>query len=234
MEVFVLITNSCLVFNYFRKVLHLRCLARFWIHLCSSKELAEKAPSQMFDMVLNSHLQPLMIFAKRFIDDVWQGSEYSYAIYTTINMREVYQLEVLAIICLLNLLTYTVLTPVTLCTVKSRSSHRKCYIRKCALRNFAKFIGKHLCQSSFLIKLDLSLQLYWKRDFVTGVFVNFTKFLRKLFLHNTSGWQLLQIHVTLYSTYLLKDKNYNICFLTICFYRLCLLCLIYFCRFADF
>ena len=171
MEVFVLITNSCLVFNYFHKVLLLRCLPRLWIHLCSSSELAEKAPSQMFDMVLNSHLQPLMIFAKRFMGDVWQGSEYSSAIYTTINMREVYQLEVLAIICLLNLLKYTILIPVTLCTVKSRSSHRKCYVRKSVLRNFAKFTGKHLCRSPFLIKLDLSLQLYWKRDFATSVFL---------------------------------------------------------------
>ena len=64
--------------------------------------------------------------------------------------------------------------------------------------------------------------------------MNFTKFLRKRFLQNTSGLQLLQIHVTLCSTYLLNDKNYNICFMTTCFYRLCLVHLIYFCRFADF
>ena len=43
-----------------------------------------------------------------------------------------------------------------------------------------------------------------------------------------------QIHVSSCSTYLLNDKNYNQCFLTICFYRLCLVRLIYFCRFADF
>ena len=42
-------------------------------------------------------------------------------------------------------------------------------------------------------------------------------------------------HVTLCSTYLLNDKNYNTYFLTICFfYTLCLVRLIYFCRFADF
>ena len=40
--------------------------------------------------------------------------------------------------------------------------------------------------------------------------------------------------MTLYSTYLQNDKNYNIYFLTICFYRLCLIRLIYFCRFTDF
>ena len=71
---------------------------------------------------------------------------------------------------------------------------------------------------------------FWHRCFS----VNFPKFLRKHFLQNNSGRQFLQIQVTLCSTYLLNDKNYNIYFLTICFYRLCLVRLIYFCRFADF
>ena len=35
-----------------------------------------------------------------------------------------------------------------------RSTHRRCSIRKGVLRNFAKFTGKHLCQSLFLIKLQ--------------------------------------------------------------------------------
>ena len=30
-----------------------------------------------------------------------------------------------------------------------RSSHRRCSVRKVVLRNFAKFTGKHLCQSEF-------------------------------------------------------------------------------------
>ena len=36
-----------------------------------------------------------------------------------------------------------------------RSNHRRCSVRKGVLRNFAKFTGKHLCQShcaTFLIK----------------------------------------------------------------------------------
>ena len=48
-----------------------------------------------------------------------------------------------------------------------RSSHRKCYIRKGVLRNFAKFKGKSLCQSQFFNKAKdlrpatlLGLQLY--------------------------------------------------------------------------
>ena len=46
-----------------------------------------KAPSQMFDKVLNSPFWPLMISEKRIILDVWQGSEHASAIYTTINIR---------------------------------------------------------------------------------------------------------------------------------------------------
>ena len=63
---------------------------------------------------------------------------------------------------------------------------------------------------------------------------NFTKFFRKLILQNTSGRQRLQIHVTVCSIYLLNDENYKKCFQTKCFDRLCLVRLIYFCRFADF
>ena len=37
--------------------------------------------------------------------------------------------------------------------VFTRSSHRKCSVKKGVLKNFAKFTGKHLCQSLFLIKL---------------------------------------------------------------------------------
>ena len=38
---------------------------------------------------------------------------------------------------------------------KIRSSHRRCSVKKRALKNFEKFTGKHLCRSLFLIKL------YW-------------------------------------------------------------------------
>ena len=36
----------------------------------------------------------------------------------------------------------------------SRSSHRKCSVKKCPLKNFAKFTGKHVYQSLFKIKLQ--------------------------------------------------------------------------------
>ena len=42
-------------------------------------------------------------------------------------------------------------------------------VRKALLRNFAKFTGKHLCQSLLFNKV--SLQLYQKRDPGTGVFL---------------------------------------------------------------
>ena len=45
-----------------------------------------------------------------------------------------------------------------------RSSHQRCSMRKGALRNFAKFTGKHLCKSLFLNKVaGLVLQLYLKK-----------------------------------------------------------------------
>ena len=34
-----------------------------------------------------------------------------------------------------------------------RSSHQRCSVKKDVLRNFAKFIGKHLCQSLFFNKV---------------------------------------------------------------------------------
>ena len=43
----------------------------------------------------------------------------------------------------------------------NRSSLQRCSVRKDVLRNFAKFTGKHLCQSLSSIKLQASgLQLY--------------------------------------------------------------------------
>ena len=62
------------------------------------------------------------------------------------------------------------------------------------LENFAKFSGKHLCQSLFFHKVAglrpetlLKIRL-WHMCFP----VNFTKFSRTPFLHNTSGRLLLQ------------------------------------------
>ena len=37
--------------------------------------------------------------------------------------------------------------------LKHRSSRSEIFCKKCFLRNFAKFTGKHLCQSLFFIKV---------------------------------------------------------------------------------
>ena len=69
-----------------------------------------------------------------------------------------------------------------------RSSHPRCSVKKGALRNFAKFSGKHLCQSLFFYKVagirpsTLFIKKLWHSCFP----VNFAKFLGTPFLENTS------------------------------------------------
>ena len=71
-----------------------------------------------------------------------------------------------------------------------RSSHRRCFLRKHILRNFAKFTGEHLCQSLFLNKAaGLHRRRSWHKCFP----VNFAKFLRTPSLQNTSGQLLLNL-----------------------------------------
>ena len=72
--------------------------------------------------------------------------------------------------------------------VIDRSSHRSCSI-KGVLSNFAKFIGKHLCQSVFFNKVaGLRPATLLKKRLKRRCFpVNFTKFTRTPFLQNTSG-----------------------------------------------
>ena len=86
--------------------------------------------------------------------------------------------------------------------MKFRSSHKRCPVKKAALKNFPKFTGKHLRQSLFFNKVAgfrpatlfkkrlwlailLKIRL-WHRCFP----VNFVKFLRTHFLQNPSGWLL--------------------------------------------
>ena len=70
-----------------------------------------------------------------------------------------------------------------------RSSRLEVFCKKGVLRNFAKFTGKHLCQSLFFNKVAclrpatlLKMRL-WHRCFL----VNFAKFLRTSFLQNISS-----------------------------------------------
>ena len=74
-----------------------------------------------------------------------------------------------------------------------RSSHQRCSMKKCVLKNFTKFTQKHLCQGFFFNQdadlgpaTSLKMRL-WQRCFP----VNFAIFLRTPFLLNTSGGLLL-------------------------------------------
>ena len=74
-----------------------------------------------------------------------------------------------------------------------RNSYQRCSIKEGFLKNFAKFTGKHLCQSFFLT--ELLAWVLWQRFFP----VNFAKFLRIIFLWNISGRLLLTSMNTLFS-----------------------------------
>ena len=88
------------------------------------------------------------------------------------------------------------------------------------LKNFAKFTGKHQCQSLFLIKLQSlgpDIKRLWHRCFP----VNFAKFLRTSFLTEHLRWMLLSkmclalqfsiFHVSFFTEYFLlisfQQKN---------------------------
>ena len=76
-----------------------------------------------------------------------------------------------------------------------KSSQCRCSLRKGVLGNFAKFTGKHLCQSLFFNKFaglgpaTLLKKRFWHRCFP----MNFAKLLRTTFSQNTSGRLLLNL-----------------------------------------
>ena len=97
--------------------------------------------------------------------------------------------------------TYThIYTHIYICIYirNNRSSHRRCSVRKVVLRNFAKFTGKHPCQSLFFDTVaglrpgTLIKKRLWYRYFP----VNFAKFLRTPYLQNTSGRMFLKQTLT--------------------------------------
>ena len=67
----------------------------------------------------------------------------------------------------------------------TRSSHQRCSVKKGVFKSFAKFAGKHLCQSLLFNKVAGHRSVF--RCFP----VNFAKFKRTSFLQNTSGRLLL-------------------------------------------
>ena len=79
-----------------------------------------------------------------------------------------------------------------------RSSRPEVFCKKSVLGNFAKFAGKHLCQSLFLNKVA---------GLRHGCFPdNFAKFLRKPFSQNTSELLLLKVYLSI------KEFSYPVYF----------------------
>ena len=75
-------------------------------------------------------------------------------------------------------------------TALLRSSHWRCSVKKGVLKNFAKFTGKHLCRSLFLIKL----QAFIKKRLLYRCFpVKFAIFPRTPILNNICERLLLII-----------------------------------------
>ena len=72
-----------------------------------------------------------------------------------------------------------------------RSSRPEVFCKKGGLTNSAKFIGRHLCQSLFLIKLQAS-GFIKKKDWHRCFPANFAKFLRTPFLTKHLRWLLLK------------------------------------------
>ena len=70
-----------------------------------------------------------------------------------------------------------------------KSSHQRCSVKKGVLRNFAKYTGKHLCQSLLFNKVaGLRPAPSLKKILCHRCFpVNLAKFLRTPFLPKTSG-----------------------------------------------
>ena len=88
---------------------------------------------------------------------------------------------------------------------------RGVFCKKEVLRNFAKFAGKHLCQSLFFNKVATLLKKrLWHKCFPA----NFAKFLRTSFLQNTPRgcfWKLSLTKILLVISKNLKVKTvYNI------------------------
>ena len=65
-----------------------------------------------------------------------------------------------------------------------RSSHRRCSVKKVVFRNFAKFTGKHLCQSIFFNKVEA--WNFIKKETLAQMFsCEFCEISKNTFFHRT-------------------------------------------------
>ena len=88
-------------------------------------------------------------------------------------------------------------TAVNFHKVLFRSRHQRCSIEKGVLRNFVKLTGKHLLQRKHLPLAGLRPAILLKKRLSHRCFtVNFAKFLRTIFLQNTSKRLVLALEST--------------------------------------
>ena len=67
-----------------------------------------------------------------------------------------------------------------------RSSRPELFCKKCVLKNFTKFTGKHLRQSLFFKKVaGIRLQLSLKKDSGTGFSCEFCEIFKNIFFYRT-------------------------------------------------
>ena len=95
---------------------------------------------------------------------------------------------------------------------ENRSNHRRCSVRKGVLRNFAKFTGKHLCQSLLFNKIagcrSLS-NIYQLNNYITNNLSPYLCGYRK-------GYNVQQALVSLIKKWkkILDDKGFGVAILT--------------------
>ena len=89
-----------------------------------------------------------------------------------------------------------------------KSSRPDVFCEKGVLGNFAKFTGKHLCQSLFLMKLQAApATLLKKRPCYRCFPVSFAKFLRTAFFTKHLWWLLLLFQIcNIFSLTILTEK----------------------------
>ena len=128
--------------------------------------------SSEFCEISTEHLQTI---ASEFINNYLQISEFF-----LVSVHSIFPSEKANSIAYFTLCHFAV-------SMQCRSSRTEVFCKKCALRNVAKFTGKHLCQSLF--RTTLLRRRLWHRCFS----VNFAKFLRTPFLTEHLRWMLLAV-----------------------------------------
>ena len=147
------------------------CQSLFLIKKLKKETLAQVFSSE-FCEISTEHRQTI---ASEFINNYLQISEFF-----LISVHSIFTSEKVNSIAYFTLCHFAV-------SMQCRSSRTEVFCKKCALRNVAKFTGKHLCQSLF--RATLLRRRLWHRCFS----VNFAKFLRTLFLTEHLRWMLLAV-----------------------------------------